>query len=243
MPIKTVRKTLAKVLPGKVLPGIKAWSFTRLRDYELCPLKAKFKHVDKLKEPGNKAMDRGLRIHKECELWLKSKKKSMPKSMELFATDFRELRRISNLEVEQNWAFTTGWQEADWFDTTGNTWVRIKVDAAGIVKEKGKLVYRLIDYKTGKIRPEHEDQLDLYALAGFHRQGVDLVRGELWYLDQSGDNVIELEYAPEEVNGLDKKWRARANRMTKDQKFVAKPSHSNCLYCHFKKAKGGPCKF
>lgn len=228
---------------GAAKPQLKAWSYSRLRTYEECPRKAKYQYLDKLgsDKPTPKAMARGSEIHAECEKWLRSRATAIPESMQMFTKEFRKLRKIRNLQVEQQWAFTEDWGNADWFDTTGETWARIVVDAAGIITEKKKQVYRIIDFKTGKVREENEKQLELYALAGFHLQGVDLVRGELWYLDQG--EIVELTYAPSEIPAIDKAWRARAKRMTADKRFPTTPSHSSCNWCDFKKAKGGPCRY
>ena len=43
------------------------WSYSRLTTWEQCPLKAKLKYIDGLKEPGSPAMDRGTAIHKDAE--------------------------------------------------------------------------------------------------------------------------------------------------------------------------------
>lgn len=240
MPVKTVRSVVPKAKKPK--PQMLAWSYSRLNMYEECPQKTKFKHLDKLPEPAaGKAMQRGSKIHEECETWLRSKETAIPESMKLFAREFRTLRKITNLQIEQQWAFTNEWKPADWFDTTGNTWVRIVVDAAGIVNKGKKLTYRIIDFKTGKVRDKNDEQLELYGIAGFHLQGVDAVQGELWYLD-SGD-IVELKYSLDEMAGIEKKWRSRANILTRDRLFAPTPSHSNCQWCAFKKAKGGPCQY
>src|SRR3546814_12779240 len=46
---------------------IKYWSFSLYNTHKQCPLKAKLNAVDKIKEPGNDAMQRGNDVHKLCE--------------------------------------------------------------------------------------------------------------------------------------------------------------------------------
>lgn len=50
--------------------GIQAVSHSRMKTHEGCPRKAMFKFIDKLKEPPNDAMERGLAMHQELENWL-----------------------------------------------------------------------------------------------------------------------------------------------------------------------------
>ncbi len=56
-------------MPRKRIQKITAWSFSRYGDYQKCPLMAKFKAIDKIKEPSNKYLKRGTAIHKEAELY------------------------------------------------------------------------------------------------------------------------------------------------------------------------------
>src|SRR3546814_9340083 len=50
---------------------IKYWSFSLYNTHKQCPLKAKLNAVDKIKEPGNDAMQRGNDVHKLCEDYIK----------------------------------------------------------------------------------------------------------------------------------------------------------------------------
>ncbi len=50
-------------MPIKAMPRFTAWSYSRLSDYEACPLKAKIKHLDKVSEPSSPALKRGSDIH------------------------------------------------------------------------------------------------------------------------------------------------------------------------------------
>jgi CRISPR/Cas system-associated exonuclease Cas4 (RecB family) len=221
---------------------IKAWSFSRLNVYEECPAKAKYKYIDKLNEgPKGKALERGSKIHKLAESYLSKKLQvaDMPEELDLFEEEFHELRKTKGLQLEGQVAFNADWDEVDWFDD--DVWVRLVFDGAAIIEENDKVIYRIIDFKTGKIRQKNELQLELYALAGFALQGVDIVRGELWYLDQG--ELVELEYDYDQLDAIDKAWRARSDRMLNDRSFKPTPSTSACQWCPFTKSKKGPCKY
>lgn len=217
-----------------------AWSYSRFNDYRQCPYKACCKHVLKMKEPGSPALDRGSAIHKLAEQFAKAKKTAKcPEELYCFEEEFRELQKI-NVVVEEQWAFTSTWDETGWFDA--DAWCRVVVDCAFVSKKRNYLV--IIDHKTGKLNEAHLGQLSLYALAGMLKYPtVDGVDVRLWYLDH-GIEMPEEEtvYTRVDIPRLKKEWEKNVKAMMADTVFKAKPN-SNCKYCHFSKAKGGPCKF
>ena len=105
---------------------VKAWSYSRLADYEQCPAKFKYKHIDRLPDPGSAAMQRGSDIHKAGENFLKGKGKLTPE-YKYFKKEMAELKQLSPL-VEQQWGFTANWEQTGWFGN--DTWLRIVCDVA-----------------------------------------------------------------------------------------------------------------
>lgn len=86
---------------------ITSWSFSRYSDYKQCPLKAKLKHVDKLKEPPNEAMARGAAIHNIAEKYIKGEGRTLPAELKQFGAEFKMLRKqykkkINGMVVEDN---------------------------------------------------------------------------------------------------------------------------------------------
>jgi len=228
-------------MPKKVIQQITAWSFSRLNDWRKCPQMAKFKHVDKLKEPGSKAMDRGSAIDKLAEDFCKPAAKKLPCPPELasFEEEFRQLQKLHVVTQEQ-WAFTSGWALTGWFD--GDAWARLKTDIYTLNK-KDKIL-TVIDVKTGKIREEHEEQVELYGLGGLLRlpscEGVDV---RLWYTDQGVEHPEkETIYTHDQLPLLKESWNDKVQPMLTDRRFTPKPGHA-CTWCHFRKQNGGPCKF
>ena len=230
---------------------ITAWSFSRYSTYKQCPAKAKYLYIDRLKEPSSEALENGARVHDLAEKYIKGQIRSLPPELKGFADDFKAHRKqyakkIHGMVVEDQWAFTNTWSETAWNDWV-KCWVRIKIDCAHHLDEE---TLRVRDWKTGKFREnmneEYIEQLELYALSSLMLHShIKKVQVELVYLDQG------LVYPPadkpmifsrEDIPRLKKLWEKRVTPMLKDKRFAPR-ANDKCRWCHFSKAKGGPCKF
>lgn len=211
---------------------ITAWSYSRLRDWETCPLKAKFKHIDRLKEPDNPAMARGSEIHKLAEDYVKGALKRLPPELKNFKKEFAAMRKGKNVFVEEQLAFNANFElldlETGWFDRAA--WCRVKMDLRAVANK----VMRLIDHKTGKQKAEHYDQLEFYALIGFILEPtIDEVHAELWYLDMSGEKkVLHERFYRKEFDKIKQRWLRRVKPMLCDTEFHPKPN-PGCRFCYF----------
>jgi CRISPR/Cas system-associated exonuclease Cas4 (RecB family) len=215
---------------------ITAWSFSRYKAYEACPFKAKLAFINKMKEPPNTAMDRGIRIHSLAEAFVNAKEGTpCPPELELFEEDFLEARKMHPV-VECEWAFTNIWEPTSWFGK--DAWCRVKTDLT--YTSGNELI--VVDHKTGKRNEDHKEQLSLYALAGFIiNHDIDVVRGALWYLDQ-GAPIVDQVYTRNQMGELADAWEEKTRPMLNDTIFAPKPGNA-CRWCHWKKSNGGPCKF
>lgn len=235
---------------------IKSWSFSRYSDYKQCPLKAKLKHIDKIKEPPNKAMERGTEIHNKAEFYIKGKIGRLPKELKEFANLFKWLRKqykkaISGMTVEETWAYTKKWDETAWNDWTG-CWLRIKMDCAFHEDDDATMIIK--DWKTGKFRPENVEelveQLELYALgAMILHEHIEKVKPMLVYLDQGTTyptNSEDLVFTRKDIPRLRKVWEKRVRPMFNDKKFPPRPN-DRCCWCFFRKSNkangGGQCRY
>lgn len=238
---------------------ITSWSFSRLADYTQCPLKAKLKHIERIKEPPNAAMQRGAEIHTAIEHYvtgLVPARLAGDSPLRPILPELKRLRKKFLLHpelviVEDTWAF-----RADWTKTTYDDWngcaVRIKLDCAELNEDGTKMI--VTDWKTGKYRPEQQteyhEQLDLYALGAF-----------LWYpeLKESTPRLVYADhgliwppadkpivYQRAQLPLLKKKWEKRVKPMLNDTIFAPKPNNF-CRWCHYradnKEKGGGQCKF
>jgi hypothetical protein len=240
---------------------ITSWSYSRLRDWLSCGFYAKCKFIDKMKEPGNKAMQRGGDIHKDAQKYVEAKTQPRIISDELrcFEAEFKMLRKVKAL-CESEWAFTKLWAPTGWFDE--DCWLRVKMDVHWLDAKAN--VLHVVDHKTGKVaHPEkYKDQEELYALGGLLQYpDADGVWVKFWYLDAGvvgssagnsdeppkGKSAADCElgayYPRSEVERLKKKWARAVAPMMKDTVFRPRPEQRKCEYCPFSKKKGGPCKF
>lgn len=235
-----------------------SWSVSRYHDYKQCPLKAKLKHLDKIQEPKNQAMERGAAIHTLAEKYIRSEIKTMPEELTRFAPLFEALRKRFKRKtvmtvVEDSWAYTKAWAITTWDDWTG-CWLRVKVDTAW---EESNGVLLIKDWKTGKFRDSdrvlYEEQLELYALAAFLQppyKHIHTVKGELVYLDlgltypTASLDVERLTFVREQEKDLRKRWETRVKAMFSDTKFAPKPN-ALCKWCFYRKSNaingGGQC--
>lgn len=226
-------------MPIKATKRFTAWSYSRLSDYESCPRRAKFKHLDKLVEPAGPALARGSDIHKECEGYVTGRLVELPESLARFPEEFAALRARKDVETERQLAVTAAWQPCEWF--ASNAWLRVVVDATYAGADATEAGRVLLDYKTGRVYPDKVDQLDLYGLIAFaYHPGLKRVDSAFWYLDAG--EVINKSLVVAEVAKLKKKWEKRVAPLLADEAFLPKAG-DGCRWCFFGqggKAKGGP---
>lgn len=213
---------------------ITSWSFSRWSDYEKCPQLAKFKHVDRIKEPENPAMQNGTKVHAEMAVYLMVGGET-PQSGERFAPLLQELRTLEPIH-DQEWGFTRGWSVTGWFSR--DTWFRSKLDVCIVYDDNTADV---VDFKTGKASDTHASQAELYAISVFLRYpNVTSVVVRFWYLDSGGESVYQFERR--EMDELIIAWEQRVRPMLHDEIFAPRPGN-HCKYCFFAKSNNGPCKF
>lgn len=232
---------------------VTAWSYSRYADYELCPARFKYKHIDRLPDPGGPAMVRGSEIHKEGENYLKvggkGKGPAVPKTYAHFKGEMEQLRKLEPM-VEQQWGFTADWTPTGWFGR--DTWLRVVCDVAVYYDDD---TLDIIDFKTGKKYGTNEDQIELFSMGGFAKfPEVEHVTARLWYLDipdgpNDGDphadstaNTTIREYTRDGYEAAKKKWAGKIQPMFMDTKFPPR-ANDKCRWCPYSRAKGGPCKF
>lgn len=214
---------------------VKAWSYSRYADFEQCPARFKYKHIDRMPDGGSAAMDRGIKIHDEVAKFLTGELKAAPASLKHFAQQAAELREMNPL-VEQQWGFTATWKPVGFF--ANDVWCRGIVDA-GVVYEDNTA--DIIDHKTGKMYKTNEDQVELFSLTAMCRYpSLTHVTARLWYLD-SGDEVIA-EYTAKDREALKRKWEAKVSPMFREEVFAPKPN-DKCKWCAYSASKEGPCRY
>lgn len=223
---------------------ITSWSYSRLQTYEQCPLKAKFSYIDKIPYERGPAQIRGSEIHKMGEDFVMGKSRSLKPELKNYAEEFKVAKsatkdKEAEVFVEQQWGLRQDWEPTSWFGK--DTWCRVIVDLG--IYHDGHI--KLVDHKTGKPYANHKEQLELYAIAGFHKfPDAITANGEMWYLDQPQSEVprLNVEFDRADLPKLEKHWANRAKPLLADKRFAPRPG-GHCRWCDYSKGKGGPCKY
>lgn len=222
-----------------------AWSYSRLSCYEQCPRLAKFRYIDKKKEPQGPAMARGNKIHLEAQRFLDGTTDEFPESCANFESAFRHARTFNPI-VEQKWSFDKNWKPTGYF--AKNCWVRVIVDL-NIIYSHG--VADLIDLKTGKKYDDHASQLQLFAGATVKMFPTEVTKSVVvrnWYLDieddprDPGANELIAEYSREEALGFVDDFSERAHEFLTTERFPPRQSWK-CRFCHFNRDSTGDCEY
>ena len=212
------------------------WSYSSLTAFETCP--KKYYHLriakDVLDPPGEAAVW-GQTVHKHLEEFVRDGT-ILPKSLS-YLTGIVSLiaNKPGDKLVEAQMAITPGYSPTNWFDK--QAWCRGIVDV-GIVRDDRAV---LLDYKTGKRKPDI-DQLQLFAgLVFSHYPAVNSVRtGFLWLKEGRMDSDV---FKREQVSDIWKTFIPRVRRMEiayEEDKWPAKPSGLCRAWCSVGKDR---CQF
>ncbi len=220
---------------------IDAWSYSRLSTYERCALLAYFLYIMKLPQGTSPAMERGSRIHDQGEKYLKGEASIPDTKVWLPWLEDMAGLKAAGYEAEKNIAFDSSWKPCEYYGP--NVWLRLRVDATGYSH-----CPEVIDYKTGRPYPTHEEQAELYGIAAYltadDRENEEKVLVSFWYLDTP--DIVEYTYHVDDIARLKDEWEARATVMLTDTEFKPNPCKASCgKYggCDFAANKGGQCNY
>lgn len=222
----------------KVKNRITAWSYSRYSTWIKCAFMLKCNAILRIKQPSNYFMERGTDIHNKGEQYLLGNIRGIPPEYKMFGDEMKMIKGMGALP-EVDLAVAKGWKPSagdDW----NNVWCRAKVDAD--IPHEDETESTLIDYKTGRYYPSHDEQGELYSICKFsHAKEVKIVDVEFWYLD-SGD-VKDFQYKRKDLAKLKKKWENRTKPMLTDTTFKPNPGQQ-CRKCFYSSKNGsGPCKY
>ena len=217
---------------------VKTWSYSRLSDYERCPLFFYFKHIAKMEEPPNQWAAWGTEVHKQAEGYVSGQIKRLPASLKHVKPEIEQLRN-AGAETEQTWWIDKHWQEVaagDW----DNAWLLIRADFTDI-PDDGRV--RVTDLKTGKLREtEHKDQLRLYATAALSLyEDADSAVARALYADHGVS--IEREYLRIDLKRQQAYYTKRAKPLFNSSRYDPTPSEDACRWCFQAKSRGGNCQY
>jgi hypothetical protein len=240
-----------------------SWSYSVYAQYLKCPFSVCLDKImrTRITEPPNPNFIKGNRFHAIADTFIAGVGRKRPELVEtvqvpgtrdVVKVDLTSIKdeltslREKGARTEQNWAFDRRWNPVDWRDWD-NAWVRIKTDACADTIDPPTV--DIVDWKTGRVYPDHKQQRSLYALGGLRLVQLGVLAGgskkvELTARHIYGDTgqTATEKFLMRHLEPLKREWLARIKEMMADTTYVAKPSAMNCRYCKFNKKNGGPCQ-
>jgi hypothetical protein len=222
-----------------------SWTVSKLNMYDGCPAKAKYKHLDKLPEPDSPAMARGGEVHAHAEQYVTGREKKLAdelqqKKVKSLVEKLKKDYKGKKVRVEMELAFNRAWKPCHWL--AKDVYVRFKIDVVHFISDGLAVV---IDWKTGKFKPEHEEyqeQLHAYCTALLSSGLAKKAKAMLVFTDSGdiveGDETFELEDLP----AMQQYWDKKAKPFLSDTKHAPRPGNG-CRWCPYSTNKGGPCRF
>lgn len=201
-----------------------AWSFSKLKDYEVCPYRLTLADA-KTPRATNPFADAGIATHKAIETFLDSGDDPNAKvpSYPGFENDFHQLL-AAGAKPELPLAVDKQWNPSAW----ETAWGRAILDAVLVTPN----YVRIIDFKNGKPSPiSHLDQAQIYALFAHTHYPSDEYIVEFWYLNN--DRRSYFSFTPNQLSTTRKRITARALRAELDKKRLPRPNKHVCGYCPY----------
>ena len=202
-------------------------SFSALTTFEACPLSYELHYMGGHRSEAGPAAQRGTRLHTACERFIKGEIELQQLSIDFFKIKAQlHIMKECGAKAEEVWLVSDDpWGMQDVED--GNTRFMAIVDLHYVI---GPTLF-VRDLKTGRRYPEHDDQLQAYALAGLMKypevENVDV--GAL-YLEGPAPSTV---YPRAMLPHLQAFWKGRWELLFQAEEFPATPSQDACRYCKY----------
>lgn len=236
---------------------IKAFSVSRLKNYEECPYRALLLYgPDKQEVPDDpkrrEALDRGILFHSLAEEFVKGELDEVPEQLIRYQDVLEACHEhyVAHPEltfVESQWCLNDNLESVDWF--APDAWGRFGVDYGEYRPESNTL--RMIDWKTGKRSGRelgHLQQLMAYAAVApyviphlVNEETTFLLQA--YYFDSPSTDPFERTMPYQAVMNYAQKLWHRGLLMTQAVEFPAKPNAWNCKYCPFSSNNANTCPY
>lgn len=243
------------------------WSISKLFMYEQCPMRFRLKYIDKLPElplPPDNPLERGNRIHKHLEDFVKGERSSLDgieaKAIDAFKPMIEHLRTLYSVQqatVEEDWLYDHNWdmtdkryrcpthkdhRDLDCEQCQHEMWLWVKLDWS--VLDEEKLTVITGDWKSGKSKykaVDHIQQTQLYAaVSAIKYPWADTHIAEIPYVDEG--HIRSSTYTREEALRFVDRFQKRADKIYADRLFRANANVITCKWCPYRKNGGtGAC--
>ncbi len=203
-----------------------AWSFSRLKNFEQCPLKYQQVDVEKRFQDSTEQLDWGNKVHEALASACKSGH-PLPTGMDQWAKYVRSIRKFGGeILTEQKFALSRNFEPVEYFSP--GVWVRAIADLLCIKPPKALS----LDWKTGRVQIDSK-QLMLVAAAVFaHHPDVNTIdSGYVWLKE---DCITTETYTRDTIA---QEWAGLLPRVgeleqaMKTGHFMPKPSRLCVKYC------------
>lgn len=210
--------------PVKFWP--KRTSYSAISTFERCPLAYKLYYYDGISTPSGPAADRGTRLHKACERFLKGE---IPE--EALPIDFWQIKPMLRLfkdrgaKAEEIWLVGHDWtpQENDGSICAFKAIIDIHyLDANRLF---------IWDLKSGKAYDNHGEQLQSYAAIGFAKYPeVESVITTPLYLEGPGHST---EYPRNVADYLQRQWKEKWETLFSNTNWEKNEGPNACRWCDY----------
>lgn len=222
-----------------------SWSYSRWDKHNTCPLRFKLEVLDDRKEPENDGMRRGKKIHDVLAKFLQPETQwdgvAVPAEAGHQADLVKQLKdpAFSNVVVEQQWGFNREWKATGWFAKSGSpngaTWLRSILDVGVLYADQ---TVEVIDWKSGKPRGTHDDQMELFAVSVLAKYPfVTAVDTRLAYTDFKAAEFGG-PYLQRDLPKMIAKWEDKIRPMFEDTTYLPRPGEA-CKFCPFSRSATG----
>ena len=210
------------------------WSYSSVSTYKACPQKWRFSYIDNLPGDTSAAMSRGTRMHAMAEEYVLGKITFCPPEIKKVGP-MLEMFKTLKAQPEEVWLLDKDWKHTD---DLSQAWIKSIIDVTYRVDD----VLFVKDYKSGRMYPDHAEQLELYGLMGMCKfPDVKRVEYAAIYLD-TGHEGHEGSIIRAMTDKLRAKWDRDALVMMTDEVYEPRPGPA-CRWCSYKKENGGPCLY
>jgi hypothetical protein len=211
------------------------WSLTKVKTFEQCGAKYDYRYRQRLPDVSGPAADRGKLIHASLESFV-TKDTPLTGPLEFYHGWLSNLKSQKTLEPEVTIKLALDWTK---HTGTDSPWYVGVLD----LRWREPPLSTIIDYKTGKIYPDHDDQKELYAVAEMADcDEVNTVKTIHTYVDK-GQNREKTFTRSADFERLKTKWNSKVAAMESATMFIPNPQFL-CRYCTYSRmANGGPCPF
>jgi CRISPR/Cas system-associated exonuclease Cas4 (RecB family) len=211
----------------------KAISYSGLSLYRKCPKAWHDAYVLGNRSEAGAAANRGTEIHKEIEDYFNGLVERITHSaLHKWKAYFFGLAP-RNPVPEMKLGACSAWSPMAFDDATAN--VRGAMDLVTV----GEAATHIIDWKTGKVYPEHEKQADFYAAlsAAYHKQPTVVTMA---YIDQS--TTTPYTYSVGKCEELQGKLGEEIAELRLVEEYPATPNPVSCRWCNLSWRVGGTCR-